>query len=268
MRTLYDLLGAHPDDDEKALKSAFRNAVKASHPDAHPDDPHAALRFRQIVRAHAILSDAEQRAAYDRLMEFEQSERTIPNTTNNIAAGAVVVGAFAVALMGATLFVQITKAPVPMVAAVEVTLHEPAEVTPTTPMLQRDTTVRDEPRRAPHIEAIVSSGVALVVKTVNADAFANGPVPDIASHDAKFYRQRGTLSYRAGDFYLAIANFDLAIRLDPNFEAAYIDRGITFYRIGDFKRAFADVTRAKRIRNLQGTKIPRSGKQLLAAPAG
>jgi curved DNA-binding protein CbpA len=258
MRTLYDLLGAHPTDDEKALKRAFRNSVKASHPDAHPDDPHAALRFRQIVRAHAILSDAEQRAAYDRFMEFEllKPASTVPEAVNNIALGLVVVGAFAVALIGATVFVYISKAPAPMVAAVEVTAGEPVNIASAPPMLQPDTSARDESRNV-----IELGGVAPVV---NADEIANsGPVPGLASHDAKFYRQRGAISYRAGDYYVAIANFDLAIRLDPNFEAAYIDRSITFYRMGDFKRAFADIAQAKRIRSSQGTKILRSSKQLL-----
>jgi tetratricopeptide (TPR) repeat protein len=71
MNTLYDVLGARPDDDAESLKNAFRNAVKESHPDLHPGDPDAPLRFRQIVRANAILSDAEQRAAYDRFLAFE-----------------------------------------------------------------------------------------------------------------------------------------------------------------------------------------------------
>ena len=68
MKTLYDLLGALPDDDADSLRTAFRNAVKANHPDIATDDPDAALRFRQIVRANAILSDTEQRATYDRLL--------------------------------------------------------------------------------------------------------------------------------------------------------------------------------------------------------
>jgi tetratricopeptide (TPR) repeat protein len=71
MNTLYDVLGAGPDDDAESLKNAFRNAVKESHPDLHPGDPDAPLRFRQIVRANAILSDAEQRTAYDRFLAFE-----------------------------------------------------------------------------------------------------------------------------------------------------------------------------------------------------
>ena len=68
MGTLYDLLGALPDDNAEGLRTAFRKAAKATHPDLNPDNPEAALRFRQLVRAHDILSDAEQRATYDQLL--------------------------------------------------------------------------------------------------------------------------------------------------------------------------------------------------------
>ena len=68
MKTLYDLLGALPDDDADELRAAFRKAAKANHPDFNPGNPEASERFRKIVRANAILSDGQQRAAYDRLL--------------------------------------------------------------------------------------------------------------------------------------------------------------------------------------------------------
>ena len=68
MKTLYDLLGALPTDDAEDLRTAFRTAVKGAHPDIRPDDPDAALKFRQIIRANDILRDAEQREAYDHLL--------------------------------------------------------------------------------------------------------------------------------------------------------------------------------------------------------
>ena len=69
MTTLYDLLGALPNDDAEDLRAAFRKAAKANHPDNNPGDPDAAQRFRQVVRANAILRDKRQRAHYDRLLE-------------------------------------------------------------------------------------------------------------------------------------------------------------------------------------------------------
>ncbi len=68
MRSLYDVLGARVNDDAQAIKKAFRTAVKAYHPDLHPGDPDAVLRFRRIVTANAILRDEKQRAAYDQML--------------------------------------------------------------------------------------------------------------------------------------------------------------------------------------------------------
>jgi hypothetical protein len=74
METLYDLLGALPRDDAEGLRTAFRQAVKGSHPDLNPGDPEAAKKFRQILRAQEILLDSEQRAAYDHLLELARVE--------------------------------------------------------------------------------------------------------------------------------------------------------------------------------------------------
>jgi DnaJ-class molecular chaperone len=56
----------------KGLRTAFRQAVKGAHPDIRPGDPDAALR--QIVLAQKILADAEQRAAYEHLLELARLE--------------------------------------------------------------------------------------------------------------------------------------------------------------------------------------------------
>jgi hypothetical protein len=72
MQNLYDLLGVRPHDDAENLRKAYRRAAKESHPDHHGGNPEAALRFRLITEAYDILRDAEQRAAYDQLLEFER----------------------------------------------------------------------------------------------------------------------------------------------------------------------------------------------------
>jgi curved DNA-binding protein CbpA len=77
MKTLYDLLDALPEDDADSLRSAFRKAAKATHPDSNPGDVDAALRFRRIVRANAILRDERQRAHYDRLLAVVVQERRL-----------------------------------------------------------------------------------------------------------------------------------------------------------------------------------------------
>ena len=84
MKTLYDLLGALPDDDADELRAAFRKAAKANHPDNNPDNPEAAERFRKIVRANAILGDGQQRAAYDRMLVVARRQRALLGIASEI----------------------------------------------------------------------------------------------------------------------------------------------------------------------------------------
>jgi tetratricopeptide (TPR) repeat protein len=63
-------------------------------------------------------------------------------------------------------------------------------------------------------------------------------------------------AYRAGDLVIALANFDLAIDMDPGLSDSYINRGIVFRRMGDLKRALADVAEAKRIENSNQNRSP------------
>ena len=78
MKSLYELLGARADDDAEALKKAFREAVKAHHPDLHPNDPDAQARLMEITAAHALLRDPNQRATYDRLLQLERQQSQTP----------------------------------------------------------------------------------------------------------------------------------------------------------------------------------------------
>jgi curved DNA-binding protein CbpA len=106
MRTLYDLLGARPDDDVEALKAAFRKAAKANHPDLHAGDQYAAIRFRRIAEAYEILRDAEQRATYDRLLRFERErlrwtlKGTVSHLMHSIVFDAVTAVGLAIILAG------------------------------------------------------------------------------------------------------------------------------------------------------------------------
>ena len=63
-------------------------------------------------------------------------------------------------------------------------------------------------------------------------------------------------AYRDGDLIIALANFDLAIDIDPGLPDSYIDRGIVFHRLGDLKRALSDVAEAKRIEDVNRNKTP------------
>jgi hypothetical protein len=93
--------------------------------------------------------------------------------------------------------------------------------------------------------SVTPTATKKVFATIRSDVLSSS----LPVKDAKFYHEQGVAAYHSGDIALAIADFNLAIRLDPNFKNVYIDRGVAFYRIREFHRAFADIARAMRIEN-------------------
>jgi curved DNA-binding protein CbpA len=265
MTTLYELLGALPHDDAEELRTAFRKAAKATHPDTNPDDPDASLRFRQIVRAHDILSDDEQRAVYDQLLTIAIKEpeakskrtviyETIHKLATNTIAATVISG---VLVGGYAFFGPVLEAPAIPEKAIEMVARQPVEVAAITPSVQSDAIARVEPRDArqdtPAADEVTTTGT--VWPRDGTEPIANiDLLPNLSVNDAKFYRKRGIFAYRDGDLNRALADFDLAIERDPNYAEAYIDRGIVLYRMRQFDRAFADMTSAKRIEGSNRTK--------------
>jgi tetratricopeptide (TPR) repeat protein len=329
MTTLYDMLDVRPDDDPGTVKEAFRKAVKISHPDLNTDDPSAPVRFMEIVRANAILSDPELRAVYDRMLEFERQQHQLASATYKFVPDAIVVVVLAVVMAGAyTLYTnfpemsaylpriftakikagadsgreradattaepsspaearivdsprdQVESAAVPALGAVAATdtnaavtenaAHEPDNATTQPPSPPDANTAGGPGDQHASAEAATSAAVAPVadgsvaakdaapapsaVAPPSTDHVETAPSPEpppgAPVKDAQFYRLQGIASYRNGDLPMAIADFDLAIRLDPNIEDAYIDRGIVLYRLHQSDRAFADVAQAMRIEN-------------------
>jgi len=142
MKTLYDLLGAHPDDDAERLRNAFRKAAKANHPDLHAGDQDAPMRFRKIVEVYDILRDAEQRATYDQRLAFEReqllskSKRSISYFMYIAFDAAAVVGLASVLAGGYTIFAHIPKASVQELAGI--TARGPAKIAAVQPAAGTD----------------------------------------------------------------------------------------------------------------------------------
>ena len=138
MKTLYDLLEALPDDDADGLRAAFRKAAKANHPDFNPGNPEASQRFRRIVRANAILSDGQQRAAYDRLLEIatrqqdQQPKRGfLSRTIRRLAADALTSAVVSVVFIGGYFaYMSADRLPLASAHVVEVSKAEPAQTVP------------------------------------------------------------------------------------------------------------------------------------------
>jgi curved DNA-binding protein CbpA len=246
MKTLYDLLGALPSDDAEGLRTAFRKAVKGAHPDIHPGDSDAALKFRQIVRAHEILSDAGRRTAYDHLLELARLEQKsaseqaivarIHKLTSGVIAGVIALaGASVVTVGGYLLFMYMSAALVAPANKVDLTARGSAEIARVSPAESPDTTnksaspVKQESASVPG-EAIVSSAA---MTQPNAVPAANvGPAPGPAASAARSLRARGIFAFGNGDGPIADV----------------------FYRLRKFDRVFANIARANRIQRYSITR--------------
>jgi tetratricopeptide (TPR) repeat protein len=263
VQTLYELLGALPDDDADRLRAAFSSAAKASHPDNNPDDPDAPQRFRRVVRAYAILRDERQRRTYDSLLVTADQQRTldrrhkVSSRIQSLVPHPIVVVAIAFMSIGAFYLIGgVLRAPdVPMRAQQSLThVSALAAAMPATP--PSDTIGRAGERNrldripvsgSPEAADAVEETMALGPPAAASSASTVQAISDVEVKDAKYYRERGQQAYRIGDLALALVDLDLAVELDPDFSDAYIDRAIVFHRMGDLKRAFADIAEARRV---------------------
>src|SRR5215468_4348119 len=222
-KTLYDLIGAQASDDPETLKKAFRGAARASHPDLHPDDPHALFRFRQVIAANSILRDAKQRAVYDQLLQRATANSILrdakPRVTCNQSHSRRQVWSkttrttVAIAIMAALVGGYGLFAPLPTTAVVAVFADMNNARGPV------ETTGAQSIASNPEYRAQPDD------KNVSVESRLNEQTPDVLPNEAGFYTKRGIAAYRGGDFSRAIIEFDEAIRRDPNDAKAYNIRG-------------------------------------------
>jgi curved DNA-binding protein CbpA len=255
MGTLYDLLGALPGDDAEGLRTAFRKAAKATHPDINPDNPDAALRFRELVRAYDILTDTEQRATYDQLLAIAllpppatqtQATRTyevVGKYASNTMAATIIS---AVLVGGYTLFGLFSKPP----SAAEIefenipgaTLQAFAAALPILPK-PAETRVEREDGASAAGSGATPAAAPVTKEAAPAPIGRFEPVPPFAS-------------------------YNLTVQYYPRFATAYFDRGIVLHGAGVLDRPLTDrspVKRAadsKKIRNA----APASRKPLSIVP--
>ncbi|QWG14181.1 J domain-containing protein [Bradyrhizobium sediminis] len=278
--TLYELLGALPNDDAEGLRTAFRRAVKGAHPDIRPGDPDAAWKFRRIVRAHEILGDAEQRAAYDHLLDLAHIEEASASgqataaRIHKLASGVIALAAASVVTVGGyMLFVHVS--PAMLAPADKPAMHASASVGPATPQPDtsgKNASLKDEGAGIP-AETGEPNTTAPKANAEKIPAAKVGPTPDLATSDARPSRARSAFAHRNGNPNGAVADRNQASLLDPKMTAARNDRGIMFHRLRRFERAFADIApknqveRPARAKSASATAAaPRLGPAAIARP--
>jgi curved DNA-binding protein CbpA len=76
-----DVVSAASHDE---IVRAYRRLALDVHPDAHPEDPTAPRRFREITEAYEVLADPGRRQAYD----GSRLGRPVPVPVRHVARGA------------------------------------------------------------------------------------------------------------------------------------------------------------------------------------
>lgn len=278
MMTLYDLLGALPDDDAEGLRTAFRRAVKGAHPDIHPGDPDAAWKFRRIVRAHEILGDEEQRAAYDHLLDLAQLEQETASghataaRIHKLASGVIALAGFSVVTVGGyLLFMHMSAASVATADKPGPATHASASLSPALSPVT--------PGKSASLVGDQSAGVggdafepsASIPRTdaENIAAAHVGPAPDLGTSDARPSWAWIVSVSRNGNLNGAFASPGRTSRFDGKSSPAY---SISFNRLRKFDRAFADIAPTKQVEKPGHSKsapttasAPRLGRTAIAS---
>lgn len=76
----YEILGVKRNASQAEITLAHKKLAMKLHPDRNPGDKVAEEKFKQVNKAHSILNNTEQKSAYDRELDLQDSFNNGPNS--------------------------------------------------------------------------------------------------------------------------------------------------------------------------------------------
>jgi molecular chaperone DnaJ len=92
-KDFYQTLGVSEKATPEEVKKAYRKLAKQFHPDANPNKPEAAEKFKDISEAHSVLSDPEKRKKYDTMRKLGAFDFSTPRPRGGRGGGGAPRGA-------------------------------------------------------------------------------------------------------------------------------------------------------------------------------
>ena len=71
----YKVLGVATDASENTIKKAYRKKALSCHPDKNPGNPKAAELFHQLSQALSVLTNEDERNAFDNLLKAKKANK-------------------------------------------------------------------------------------------------------------------------------------------------------------------------------------------------
>ena len=102
---LYSVLGVPQDASPENIKAVYRQLARTFHPDVNADEE-AVEHFREITEAFLVLSDPEQREAYDRQGSRPRRRRRAAGEETEAYLGLRVAGIDLGGLLGVSVTVR------------------------------------------------------------------------------------------------------------------------------------------------------------------